>query len=138
MNNAEKSWSWYAGSSEELFEEGPFATRQEAIDAGFDNLCNDGEDGFYICEAVAGSLRTDIFDGDQVAEIIEDRNEDARVDDSVIEQLEVAELNELVTELNKAVKAWADKHNIHRHVWTFAGRRSFARVHRNHNPGAEE
>lgn len=138
MSGSEKTWSWYAGRDEETFEEGPFATRQEAIDAGFENLCDDDESGFYIVEAVAGKLRTDVFDGDQVVNIINDRNEDARVDEGVMDVVGALELNELVAELNKTVKAWADKHNIHKHVWTFAGMRDLSFVHRNHNPGAAD
>lgn len=138
MSGSEKTWSWYAGRSEDNFEEGPFATRQEAIDAGFDQLCDDDEAGFYIIEATKSGVRTDIFDGDHVSDIIEDRNEGARQDgESLMDEVTTQELNELVAELNKVVKAWADKHDIHKHVWTFKGTRGLSFVHRNHNPGAE-
>lgn len=40
-------WEWWIGSTNEVYEEGPFATKGEAMAAG----SRDFPDGFYICEA---------------------------------------------------------------------------------------
>lgn len=47
---AEQAWKWWSGSNNELYANGPFLTREEAIDA----LCDEGG---FIVEAQQGAVR---------------------------------------------------------------------------------
>lgn len=54
MEENKTEWAWWAGSNEEFFTDGPFATREDAI-AEYKSSWMP-EEGFHIVEAVAGRV----------------------------------------------------------------------------------
>lgn len=117
----EKNWKWYSGSSEEMYEYGPFDTRQEAIDEA---RSNDIEH-VYVMEACKPPLQLSSYIGTHTVEYILEHAEDcvAEFGDEYgqYQTFEVSkdQINDLRDMLAVATIAWQEKHGLTFTTWCF-------------------
>ncbi len=93
--------------------------RRDALLLGINEF--EGEP-FFIMRAEPGTLHCDLFDGNSVAELIDDGNEDACDPDggeSVSQGMTGAELKDLADRLNSVVRLWAKERGNTKGVWRF-------------------
>lgn len=107
----EPDWKWYAGSSEGVFEYGPFDTREDAIDAA---LC-EGLDAFcFVIEAYKIPLKLSGYvhavnileHADACAEEFSNESGDA------IFEVSSAQQADLDASLKATVDAWQARHGV--------------------------
>lgn len=111
-------WWWAYGTSDPEIFNGPFGTREEAIEAA---KSSDGEiTGFTITEADRCIPRVDIFSADEVFERFEERNCECWDEDGGpgVDCTRDQE-KDLEAMLAAAFEEWFKKHQIQRAGWAF-------------------
>jgi len=119
----EHDWQWWAGDDERA-EHGPFATKDEAIEAAKAN------ESQYVFEAKQGDFILRI-DGDDALSWLNDVNEelvDQDGDGQVFEGVNEAAEKDLGKMLTAALHAWIEKHGFSTTAWAFDSTRNMEAV----------
>lgn len=102
--------SWYYYTDPEYCQ-GPYSTREEAIDEARHDLCGEG---FYVAEGEPMKYRAPDFD--RVSEMFDDANEEYSGEDYPSAKWEDEHYKELVAALTKTMDEWLDRHG-YRAAW---------------------
>lgn len=124
-------WMWWAGTSEERVQFGPFNTRAEAIsaaqnDAGGEFLDDDGvwKVSIWLCEATNPPLRlADWISGsllDDAADRLYDSDRVSEDDDDHLFEVTPDQERDLIATINRACDEWQARHGLVFTCSTFA------------------
>ena len=113
--NDNDTWFWYYSSDEETWY-GPYNDEPSAIAAGKANCGGK----YHVAECHQGLLYMAIFD--DLAERIEDINEEFTGDEALTDQITQAQWDDLQRELTKVATEWCKRHNCRQFM--FDGMRS--------------
>jgi hypothetical protein len=102
---------------------GPPEDSRDAIIARAHQELGPGE-AFTIVEANKETLRPLEFDGDDLMERFDEHNETCWGEDGMDEAVPHDAVAELVADLNRAAKAWLDRHRADIKVWCFGDQRN--------------
>ena len=122
MSN-EQEWKWYSGSNEETFSDGPFDTREQAIDA------LDGYGGYIVLARKVPQRLSQFFHADTFLENAEDSAYDmANEDGDPLFDISSDQQADLEARVRAAIEAWQYAHNLTFMPWAFNGTKNLERI----------
>lgn len=114
-------WYWYAGSSEEYYDYGPFALKEHAIEAVRENL-----DYGYIVEAKKAPLKiSDRFCGETFMIDTDERAEELHDEDgNPVFVANKAQIEDLERRVRKALDEWQEANALTFETYWFSDSRN--------------
>lgn len=121
----DNDWKWYSGSNDEEFHNGPFDTREEAVDA------LDGYGGFVI-EARKDDLRlSSYFHAETLLEGAEEDAYDLSDEGDLIFDISDDQECDLQARVRAAIDTWQDAHGLRFVPFLFTASRNEERIEEN-------
>lgn len=121
MNRTINKWTWWAGSSEEVYST-ECSSREEAQETVIEEY---GEG--WICEAITSPIKLDeCFDAHRFIEDLENDKYDEWVGENgdTVLDIDRNQMIDLQDTVRTAIKSWQDKHELTFHPFLFSSQRN--------------